>query len=309
MVRFLVGGHGDDTGACEEWQLVVRAALVMPTAHILLRVVVLLGLQAPAARHDDLEIRFLDIGQGDAILIREGSAAALVDAGLPDDSIVERLHVLGVDSLRFFLASHNHGDHIGSADRVLEALHVGLYVDNGAPLPTPSEQRVEAVLRQRSIPTAHGIRRTFVLGDAQVEVIPPPPSSDTLQNNLSMVVRIHRGRFTALLTGDSERGEIERLLGHETLGHVDVLKAPHHGDPEAQTAEWLRMLSPDVVVVSVGEGNFSSEAASRYAATGRRLFRTDRDGDVSILVDAADRLTVKVGPRRTFHPRVPPRSH
>ena len=131
-----------------------------------------LGAQHPAVV---LEIRFLDVGQGDAILIREGPHAVLVDAGLPDGGIVERLR---------------------------------------------------------------------------------------------------------------------------SLAHVEVLKAPHHGDPEALTSEWLSVLRPNVVVISVGAGNLTSETLRQYGRLGRRVFRTDEDGDVAVLVDAAGKYHVRTGPHR-----------
>ena len=120
---------------------------------------------------------------------------------------------------------------------------------------------------------------------------------DTFQNNHSMVVRIKRGTFRALFSGDSERSEVDALLAHEQLTHVDLLKAAHHGDPESVTPEWLSRLSPAVVVVSTAGGELPAETVTKYAGTGRRLFRTDTDGDVTIMVDVSGRFTVGTGPK------------
>lgn len=232
------------------------------------------------------EIRFLDVGQGDAIVVRVGASTVLIDAGPPADGIVNRLHALGVDSLEALIASHNHGDHIGSAGDVLRLLTVKRFIDNGVPLATPSEQRVADALRVGGILSEHAPRRTLFVGDVEFQIIPPPLVRDTAQNNRSLVVLIHRGRFRALLTGDSERSEIEALLRTEHLPPVTLLKAPHHGDPEALTTEWLRRLSPELVVVSVGAGNLTAADERVYLHQGRSLYRTDRDGDVSVLVDS-----------------------
>ena len=115
---------------------------------------------------------------------------------------------------------------------MLAAVPVGMYIDNGAPLNSASQRRVKDALHQHSIPEQHAPRVTVMLGDAHLDIFPPPPGVDTAQNNHSLVVLVQRGRFRALLTGDSERSEIEALLVHDSLAHVDVLKAPHHGDPE-----------------------------------------------------------------------------
>ena len=87
-------------------------------------ILALLFLATPdSAWAQNLEIRFLDIGQGDAVLIRNGGKAALIDAG-PSDRVATQLKVLGVKSLDLLVASHNHADHIGGADAVLESIPV-----------------------------------------------------------------------------------------------------------------------------------------------------------------------------------------
>lgn len=245
-----------------------------------------------------LEIRFLDVGQGDAILVRSGRHALLVDAGLPEAGIVATLRALGVDSLELFLASHNHGDHIGGAGALLRALPVGIYIENDAPLGTPSQQRVDSALRERGIPRDRGPRRQVRWGEIQLDIYPPPLGTDSLQNNHSMVLAIQRGRFRALLTGDSERAEIEALLAQDSLHPVTLLKAPHHGDPDAVTEEWLAKLRPQLVVISVGAGNLTPATKQRYAGAGRELWSTDRDGDIVVSIDAVGRYTVQVGPHR-----------
>ena len=247
----------------------------------------------------DLEIRFIDVGQGDAVLLRQGSHVLLVDAGLPDAGFPAELRALGVDSLQVFVASHNHEDHIGGAGALLQAIPVGLYLENDAPVDSPSQLRVNSAIQRHAIPRERASRRIFTWGDARLDVWPPPPGVDDAQNNHSMVVGIQRGRFRALLTGDSERSEIDALLAQDSLAPVDLLKAPHHGDPKALSPEWLERLRPSVVVVSVGAGNLPRQTLQRYASPGRRLLRTDRDGDVIVVVDSLGDYTVRTGPRRT----------
>jgi competence protein ComEC len=256
-----------------------RAAVLISVAHA-----AIVSAQRAEARAPALEIRFINVGQGDAILIREGARAVLVDAGLPNDSIVEKLRALDVDSLDLFVASHNHGDHIGSAAAVVSGFPVRLFIDNGAPVHTSAERDLQDALQRRKTPQMHAPRRTISLGDTRVTIIPPPAGVDTFQNNHSMVVLVERGKFRALLTGDSERSEIDALVAHEPLSHVDVLKAPHHGDTTAVTDEWLRRLSPDVVIISSADADAIGSARARYDSLKRTIAATYWDGDIVVVV-------------------------
>lgn len=246
-----------------------------------------------------LEIHFIDVGQGDAVLIRSGPHALLVDAGLPTAGVLAVLRELRVDSLELFVASHNHGDHIGGAAAVIRSIPLGEYIQNDAPLGTPNQRRVDSAIVERAIVRVRAPRRVLRWGDVRVDVMPPPPGVDSSQNNHSMVVVIQRGRFRALLTGDSEGSEIEALMAQDSIPPVDLLKAPHHGgDPDPQAAEWLRRLHPGIVVASVAAGNFADVGRQAYGGPGRRVLSTDRDGDVIVSVDSAGAYTVQTGPHR-----------
>ncbi len=249
----------------------------------------------PAQR---LEIRFIDVGQGDAILLRYGDHAALVDAGLPDAGTLAVLRSLHVDSLQLFIASHNHGDHIGGAAALIRAMPVGVYLENDATLHTPNQLRVDSAIQLRGVPRERAPRRTFRWGDVRLDVMPPPPGVDTAQNNHSLIVVVQLGRFRALLTGDSERSETDALLAQDSIRPVSLLKAPHHGDSDAPSPEWIRRMNPGVVVVSVGKGNLSEDARKLYESAGRRMFSTDRDGDVIVTVDHSGTYAVQTGPHR-----------
>jgi competence protein ComEC len=177
---------------------------------------------------------------------------------------------------------------------VLQAIPVGAYIENDAPVRSTSESQVYAAIRRRQVPVERAPRRTFTFGNVYVDVMPPPPGVDTAQNDHSMLVQVRRARFRALLTGDSERPEISAILRHDSPARVDVLKAAHHGDPDALSAEWLRRLDPSVVVVSAGKGSFSPEARRRYSSPGRRLFTTEQSGDVTVFVDTDGHYRVAI---------------
>lgn len=248
-----------------------------------------------------LELRFIDVGQGDAVLIRtrdaQGVHTALIDAG-PVDAIAERLRALGVDTIDVLIASHNHADHIGGADAVLERFPVRFYLDNGYPAATQAQQRVLKRVDAAGVTYLNATPRTLRLGSAALRIIPAPAEvGGDEQNNRSVVVRLEQGRFRALFTGDSETEELNALLRLDEIGDVDVLKAAHHGSRNGVTPAWLARTQPELVVISVGADNrygHPNRAAIRYyCASGRRVLRTDRSGDVVIRVSTRGEYDVR----------------
>ena len=248
-----------------------------------------------AAQADsDLQIHFLNVAQGDATLIQLGHKGVLIDAGRGDD-IVLLLQDLGVDTLLAAIASHNHDDHIGGMDAVLADWPVGRYLYNGLDAPNRNAAAVLEWLDARGIPSPDPPWEPIVLGDAVIRVLPSPLAAQGDENNASLVVLVERGRFRALLTGDSEVEELNALLAARVVGDVDVLKAAHHGARNGVTPGWLQRTRPEVVVISVGANNYGHPdgwAMRYYRAGGRRVYRTDRDGTVTVRVEAGGRYEV-----------------
>ena len=236
-----------------------------------------------------LEIHFLDVGQGDAILIRQGGVGVLVDAGRGDD-IVLWLEELGIDSLAAAIGSHNHDDHVGGMDAVLADVPVGAYYYNGRPPGNRNAEAVEDLIREEGIPAPPPPWAPIRLGDARITVFPSRlRGAEVSENNSSLGVLVERGRFRALLTGDSEIDELNAWMDAGDIPEVDVLKAAHHGSRDAVTPGWIQRTRAEVVVISVGAGNsygHPHESAVRYYRTGRRqVLRTDLDGTVVVTVD------------------------
>lgn len=234
----------------------------------------------------NLELRFLDVGQADAILIRNQGKTVLIDAGR-SGATLSQLEALGVTSLDLFIVSHNHADHIGGADAVLNGLPVRSYMDNGMPVTTRIYARVISLVESKGITYLQATPRTITLGDATLRILPPPPAAGD-QNASSIGVLLQRGRFRALMTGDSEQPELTAWLASDAIPGVDVLKAPHHGSRNGVTPGWIAQTRPKVVVISVGANNQYGHpdpwALRYYEASGRQVYRTDRDGDVVVRV-------------------------
>ena len=244
----------------------------------------------PAQQAGDLAIRFIDVGQGDAVLVTAGGQAILIDAGRGDD-IVLVLREYGVDSLVAAIASHNHQDHIGGMDAVIADFPIGHYVYNGRAPENRNAVDVQRWLARKGVVRQLPPWGPIHLGDATVRVFPSPLSHALDDNNASVAVLIERGSFRALLTGDSQVEELSGWLAAGLPPRVTLLKAAHHGARNGVTPGWLERTNPEVVVVSVGAtnayGHPEAWALRYYGAHHRKVYRTDIDGTVTVLVSSS----------------------
>jgi beta-lactamase superfamily II metal-dependent hydrolase len=210
------------------------------------------------------------------------------------------------------VASHNHSDHIGGMDAVLDSLPVRTYLDNGHPATTRIQSRVLQRVEAKNITYLQASARNITLGSATLRVLPPPQLAldGEEQNNRSVGLLVEQGTFRALLTGDSETQAINGWLAANMIPDVDVLKAAHHGSRNGVTPAWLARTQPEVVVISLAADNSyghpHAAALRLYCAGDRRVFRTDWHGDVVVKVEPSGRYDVRA--TRTAPTRATPAS-
>ena len=246
-------------------------------------------------------IEFLDVGQGDAILIRspEGKAA-LVDAG-PSNKIVGLLQKRGVKRLDLVVVSHHHQDHYGGMGAVIGAFRPRVFLDADSPHVTANYLAVLRKVKEAGITAIRpgSEERKIELGSILLRVFPEAPRDEHNENNNSVGIRVEFGRFSALLTGDSEVKERRWLLAEASslCDRVDVLKLAHHGSRNGIDAAWLATTHPKVAVASLGLANEfghpHAETLRLLQADGIPLARTDRVGTIRVTTDG---LTFSVEP-------------
>ena len=238
---------------------------------------------------DGLRVTFLDVGQGDAVLVETAGGSMLVDEGPPEADVAGQLRRAGVRSLTALVLTHPQRDHIGGAAEVLRRLRVGAIVDPELAVASPDRAAVLRLARDDAVPVVVArTGRSFRLGRAVVRVLWPEDdglaSEDPNENAVVLVVSF--GRTDVLLTADAESQVTSRLR----LGPVEVLKVAHHGSEDAGLPELLQRLAPRVAVISVGEGNDYGHPrpetlAALAAAPGLATWRTDEDGRVVVESD------------------------
>ncbi len=266
----------------------------------------LLPESVPSAPPDGLlHLDFLDVGQGDGVVIRTPSGkVALVDGGKPDGQADDQLTAMGIRRLDLLLASHADYDHSGSHRDLLRRFPVREYVWNGLPHGSESFSRLTSLLlglekrgAVRVRTSAKASPGSLLLEDgARISLLPPPrdPSLSPDANLHSLGVLVTWKGFKALMTGDSEKPETRAWLADPKVPPLiegtDVYKAIHHGsrDGDAGNTPWLKRVDPQVVVIQVGANDYghpTSDALRTYSQVASQVFRTDRHGRVSVTVD------------------------
>jgi competence protein ComEC len=258
-----------------------------------------------------LELVFLDVGQGDAVLVRSPRGRwVLVDAGPASDRydagervVVPYLKRRGARGLDALILTHPDQDHIGGAAAVLRHLPVDAVIDPG--LPAGKDPYLQALSEARSrgsgwMRAQQG--REMELDGVRLDVLHPPAMNAEDPegfNDASVVVAVHFGEFSALLTGDASVHVERRIAQGAGVGPAQVIKVGHHGSRTSSAWELLEATRPEVAVISVGRGNRYGhphpEVVDRLRRVGARVLRTDRNGTVTIRVRRDGSYRVRVG--------------
>jgi competence protein ComEC len=248
-----------------------------------------------------LRVHFIDVGQGDAVLIQSPTGQnALYDGGENPTRVRDYLITLGISNIGIVIASHNHADHIGGLAEAVRHFRPQFYMDNAVPTTTQTYARVleavSAVGSQLLEPTS----RQITLGDVSLTVVPPPGIPDWDQNDNSIGLMLQYGEFRFSVAGDAEPREWSWWFTHqrEPLREVRVHKASHHGSNNGDTRDGLAQLSPEAIVIGVGAenryGHPDAEALRLYAESGAIVYRTDLNGTIIVEAQPSGAYTVRV---------------
>lgn len=245
------------------------------------------------------QIHFINVGQGDAVLIRSHDHNMLVDGGGRNSGLVKYLKELGIRKLDIVMASHPHADHIGGLIEVLEAFIVYEVIDNQVPHTTQTYNEYLTVIDRMDIPFTRGIKgleRKMGEG-AYFEILHPRDPAGRDLNNASLVANVSMGELNVLLTGDIEK-EVERsLVKDDSLAlRAEILKVPHHGSSSSNSAAFLEAVSPRISIIMCGDdnryGHPHTETLQWLQGMDTEVYRTDVHGTVVVSYDGEEYFVV-----------------
>lgn len=245
---------------------------------------------------ENFSVSFIDVGQADSVLIRNGNYNMLIDAGNNEDGekLVNYFKSLGIEEFTYVFATHPHEDHIGGMDDIINNFKIDNYYMSNKLSTTKTFTDVLDALDGRNLKyTVPNKGDTLKLGDANIKVIYPGDDKSNI-NDSSIVLKMTYGKNSFLLTGDAT-SNVERKIYNEDI-KSDVLKVAHHGSSYSSTDVFLDRVKPYYAVISVGKNNIynhpSNKTLEKLNKRNIKVYRTDLDGTIVFISDG-DNLSVK----------------
>lgn len=273
-------------------------------SQIVLAGVVLLLLMA-VKPHKNLEITFLNVGQGDSIFWRTPSGTTfLCDGGSSTVSKVGTyrlepfLKYHGIGKIDYVILSHMDADHINGIEELLQKERGGVEI---ACMILPditnkdeAYQRIEAFAKEKQIKILYFHAGMIIEdGEIKIECLHPNLTYDRYDKNEgSLVFQLDYRDFSVLLTGDLEGIGEEQLLAGEKLETIEILKVAHHGSKGSTSEGFLNKTAPEIAILSYGEGNTyghpHQELVDRLTKSGCRVISIAENGAVTLITNGSN---------------------
>lgn len=250
-----------------------------------------------------LRIHYIDVGQGDAILIQVNHKNFLIDSG-PSDSqskILGYLKNLDINKFDYILATHPHEDHIGNMTAIIKKYEITTFL---APKVTTNTSTFKNMLLALKNKNMHinaikvGSKVINLCENINVEVLSPNNSSYEELNNYSPMIKLTYGSRSFLFVGDAQKEVEQEVLSKNYDVKADVLKVGHHGSSTSTSNEFLKKVNPSIAVISVGANNSykhpNKSVIDRLKESSIKIYRTDNDGNIIIDCDGKNiKVTTK----------------
>lgn len=241
---------------------------------------------------EKLQIWFLDVGQADSILIQNGDANMLIDAGNNEDGkkLVSYFQSLGIESFQYVIGTHAHEDHIGGMDDIIDNFNIDTFYMPDAITTTATFESVLDSLEAKNIAFQKpSIDSIFKLGNATIDVL-YVGTDDSDLNNTSIVLKLTYGNTSVLFMGDAEK-EVETIIEKKDIS-ADVLKVGHHGSNTSSSKTFLEKVNPSYAIISVGTGNSyghpSNTTIQNLENQNIQIYRTDENGTIIMTSDGTN---------------------
>lgn len=255
-------------------------------------IAIIISKEITSVKENTLKIHFIDVGQGDAILISQDKHNMLIDAGdnKYEKTVVAYLREKGITKLNYVIGTHPHADHIGGFDAVIDNFDIEKVI---MPKVTHTSKTFEDVLlaiKNKDLNIiSPKIGDNYKLGEATFTIVAPNSDKYSDFNNCSIVIWMEFGGNSFLFAGDAETLSEKEILENKQNIKADVLKVGHHGSSTSTSIEFLDKVNPRFAVIQVGKDNKYGhphvEIIDRLESKKITIYRNDLNGDIIAISD------------------------
>jgi len=259
----------------------------------------------------DLKLTFIDVGQGDSILIEfpKGKKMLVDGGGLYEDRFdigknviapfLRKKKIRRIDTL---VLTHPDPDHLKGLNFITSQFSIGQFWDNGFEAQSEPYLQLKETLRQRKIKTQslNAESPPQIINGVEISILNPPAWNQTQRkvqppwnlNNSSLVIKLQFKNVSVLLAGDIENEAEGWMLRKGYPLRADMIKVPHHGSSSSSSGLFLDRVKPAYAILSVGERNIGRlphpDVLKRYNQLGSRILRTDKHGAITVVTDGKE---------------------
>jgi len=257
---------------------------------------------------ENLTLTFIDVGQGDSILIEfpKGKRMLIDGGGLYEDRFDIGKNVIApflwkkkIRRIDFLVLTHPDPDHLKGLNFIASHFSIGQFWDNGLRSDSEFYSRLEETLLRKKVDRFFLSEKTpqKIINGVQISFLNPPGKVESQRvgrntsffNNHSLVIKLLFKNIKVLLTGDIEMEVEYRLIREGYALRADILKIPHHGSASSSTPLFIEKVKPTYAILSVGERNIGRlphpEVLKRYEHLGSTIYRTDRHGAITVITN------------------------
>lgn len=246
------------------------------------------------------EVQFIDVGQGDCILIK-GSKNYLIDTGSLEtsDKVVKHLQSEGIEEIENIIITHYHDDHFGGLKKILQNVRVKEII---FPYTDIEESIVKYIKRMDFKYTLIKENKLLESPKVTLNILVPPYRDKTIENNNSLVILGQIDKISYLFMADAEKKLEDDIIKNYNIPKVNILKVPHHGLITGTTHRLLNLTKPDFAVIFCdGYGSPSYNVLQRLKKHGINILRTDELGSIKVENGSSheDKIIIKIYNLRT----------
>ena len=255
----------------------------------------------------EMTVHYINVGQGDSILIQVNNKNMLIDAGpgKSKDMLLKYLDSLNLKKIDYVIATHPHEDHIGNLDDVINKYEIGAFYSPKVTHTTKAYENMIKALKKKNLKInviKEGTNSIDLGEGTKVSVFSPikaeyKKGSQQDFNNYSPVMKIEFGKTSFLFTGDAEAEVEKEILNKGYDVSADVLKFGHHGSSTSTSEAFLKAVNPSIGVIQLAEDNTyghpHKETLDLIKKYKLRVYRNDKDGDIVLSSDGTNIIKKK----------------